>query len=124
MFLEIFERLCAEKKVSPNKALADIGMSNATYTNWKKRGSTPQGKNLQKIADYFGVSTSYLLGEKTESTPAAEDPLTEEIITYTKILARTEEGIKQLEAVASTLKRIAELEQLTAELEASRKEPK
>ena len=123
MFLEIFESLCAEKKVSPNKALADIGMSNAIYTNWKKRGSTPQGKNLQKIADYFGVSAGYLLGEKPDiHAPSIENPLIAEIVSLAELLARTESGLARLRAVAEDMKRAAELEQLTAELERARAE--
>lgn len=110
MFLEIFERLCAEKKVSPNKALADIGMSNATYTNWKKRGSTPQGKNLQKIADYFGVTTGYLLGEKPD-TPTAEDPLTARLITLSELLSKTDSGIARLKIIMEDMERAAEREQ-------------
>ena len=109
MFLEIFEKLCAAKKVSPNKALADIGMSNATYTNWKKRGSTPQGKNLQKIADYFGVTTGYLLGEKPDTpTPAAEDPMTNRILTLSEILSKTESGIARLKIIMEDMERAAQ----------------
>ena len=112
MFLEIFEELCADKKVSPNKALADIGMSNATYSNWKKRGSTPQGKNLQKIADYFGVTTDYLLGETAPApTPATEDPLTARIITLSELLSKTDSGIARLKIIMEDMERAAEREQ-------------
>lgn len=112
MFLEIFERLCAEKKVSPNKALADIGMSNATYTNWKKRGSTPQGKNLQKIAEYFGVTTGYLLGERYEDYDSPEDDeITNRILTLSEILSRTDSGIARLKIIMEDMERAAEREQ-------------
>lgn len=122
MFWDIYSDLCKRNNTSPNGVAAALGLSNATCTKWK-HGATPGGNNLKKIADYFGVTTGYLLGESAQA-PAAEDPLTDEIISYAKILSRTEKGIKQLEAVASTLKRIAELEQLTAELEAKRPEQK
>ena len=106
MFLEVFQRLCEERKISPNKALAEIGMSNATYTNWKKRGSTPQGNNLKKIADYFGVTTGYLLGESAQ-TPAAEDPLTARVITLTEILSKTDTGIARLKILLEDMERAA-----------------
>jgi transcriptional regulator with XRE-family HTH domain len=38
----------------------DIGLSNSSATYWK-RGSLPKGETLQKLADYFAVSTDYLL---------------------------------------------------------------
>ncbi|MBQ8401534.1 MAG: hypothetical protein IJX14_06345 [Clostridia bacterium] len=84
-------------------------MSNATYTNWKKRGSTPQGKNLQKIADYFGVTTGYLLGEKPDTpTPAAEDPMTNRILTLSEILSKTESGIARLKIIMEDMERAAQ----------------
>ena len=39
-------------------------MSNSIATKWKKTAATPQGDTLDKIADYFGVTTDYLLGKK------------------------------------------------------------
>ena len=43
-------------------------------TDWKKGRSAPKVDKLQKIADYFGVSVDYLLGnEPKEKTPAEAD---------------------------------------------------
>ena len=61
MFWDNFIRLCENKGVSPNKVAMDLELSNATTTRWKK-GSIPQGKTLNKIADYFSVNTDDLLG--------------------------------------------------------------
>ena len=70
MFWKIFNFLCRQKGSSPSAVAQEIGFSNATATKWKK-GSTPQGATLQKIADYFGVTTDYLLGnEEKKPTPA------------------------------------------------------
>ena len=66
MFWEKFVSLCAEKGISPNGACAALGLSNATATKWKN-GAIPRNTTLKKVADYFGVSTSYLLG-------ATDDP--------------------------------------------------
>ena len=49
-------------------------MSKATPTTWKNKGTTPQAAQLQKIADYFGVSVDYLLG----NTKQKEKPLVNE----------------------------------------------
>ena len=122
MFWKIYTELCRSRNTSPNAVAAALGLSNATCTKWKQ-GATPGGKNLQKIADYFGVTTGYLLGEKPDTpTPATEDPLTAEVITLTEILSRTETGIARLKLFAEDLRRAAEQERHTAELEAAKKE--
>ena len=73
MFFDIFKLLCEKKGVSPKKATEDIGLSNSITTKWKKTGATPKGDTLQRIADYFGVTTDYLLtGEKTKKAPTQE----------------------------------------------------
>lgn len=67
MFWDVFLSLCAKKGISPNGACADLGLSNAIATKWKS-GAVPRFATLRKIADYFGVSVNYLLGE--EEPPA------------------------------------------------------
>lgn len=66
---------CAKKRgVSPTRATVEIGLSRTIGTKWKTTGATPQGETLSKIADYFGVSVDYLLGnEPKEKTPAEAD---------------------------------------------------
>ena len=66
MFYDLYLELCKERNVSPTRAAIEIGISKATPTTWKKRGLTPQGETLNKIAAYFGVSTDYLLGNVTD----------------------------------------------------------
>ena len=70
MFYDRFKQLCDRKGVSCNKAALEIGLSNATPTKWKKTGAKPVGETLDKIAEYFGVSTDYLLGKENEKAPA------------------------------------------------------
>lgn len=73
MFFDIFKLLCEKKGVSPKKATEDIGLSNSITTKWKKTGATPKGDTLQRIADYFGVTTDYLLtGEEIKKAPTQE----------------------------------------------------
>lgn len=75
VFYDMFCDLCAQKGVSPTRAALDMGMSKATPTTWKKKGTTPQAAQLQKIADYFSVSVDSLLsGSATTSEPASTNP--------------------------------------------------
>lgn len=80
MFFDLYKDLCDKKGVSAKKAAIEMGLSNSLPTAWKKRGLTPQGETLNKIADYFGVTTDYLLGstqkEKTDSEKIGFDDFT------------------------------------------------
>lgn len=122
MFWETYSELCKQKNESPTGVAQKLGFTNAACSKWKK-GTVPNGTTLKTIADYFGVTTGYLLGEKPDTpTPAAEDPLTAEIVSLAELLAKTESGLARLRSVAEDMKRMAELEQLTAELDRARAE--
>lgn len=60
-FWEIYLKLCDEIKKAPNSVAMELGFSNATCNKWKN-GSVPSSTTAAKIADYFGVTTDYLLG--------------------------------------------------------------
>lgn len=60
IFYDNFIHYCREKGESASYACSQIGMSNATASQWKKRGTTPK-KDLDKIANYFGISVETLL---------------------------------------------------------------
>lgn len=69
MFYDRFKELCDKRGISCNRAALEMGLSNATPTAWKKRGLTPKADTLAIIANYFGVTTDYLLGEETKKAP-------------------------------------------------------
>ena len=77
MFWEIFIKLCNEQKKSPSKVCIELGFSTAIPTKWKE-GAIPRSTSLQKIANYFNVSTDYLLGktEQRNSTISVEQETT------------------------------------------------
>lgn len=68
MFFERFSALCKEHNETPNSVAKIIGASSGSVTAWKK-GTDPRNATLTKIADYFGVSTDYLLGKEIEKAP-------------------------------------------------------
>lgn len=73
MFYDKFSELCKKKGVSCKRAAIEIGLSNSISAKWKRTGATPNGDTLSKLAAYFGVSVSYLLGEEEQKeTPAPE----------------------------------------------------
>ena len=65
---EIFERLLQLKGVTAYKVSKETGISQQTFSKWKNKVSTPKIDKLQKIADYFGVSIDYLMGNDTTTT--------------------------------------------------------
>lgn len=60
MFYDRFVELCRARGKSPAAVTRELGLNNSSPTAWK-RGATPKGETLQKLADYFGVSVDYLL---------------------------------------------------------------
>ena len=83
MFIDTFSALCEAKKITMNKACLEIGISRTATAKWKN-GSVPNGQTLAKIADYFGVSVGYLLGQEMENAPAesGKREVTEEDIQF------------------------------------------
>ena|GEM_PF-766662 len=62
VFYDIFESLCRQKGVSPNKACIEMGLSRSISAKWKSTKTNPSADVLPKIADYFEVPVDYLLG--------------------------------------------------------------
>ena len=83
MFYDEFVRLCKAKDVSRTKTCMDCGVSRTAWHKWES-GATPNGKTLSAIAEYFGVSTDYLLTgeEKKEHAVQTEPDITFDDFTY------------------------------------------
>jgi transcriptional regulator, XRE family len=62
MFLERTLELIEKKNISKNKLLTDLKLSKNSFVDWQNRGTIPSAETIEKIADYFGVTTDYLLG--------------------------------------------------------------
>ncbi|WP_312281518.1 helix-turn-helix transcriptional regulator [Oscillibacter sp.] len=74
MFYDIYRSLCEDKGLSPTRAALEIGLSKSHPTAWKQRGLTPNSDTLKKIADYFSVTTDFLIGsEQKEKSPVNID---------------------------------------------------
>ena len=79
---EIFEKLLMERGVTAYKVAKATGISTGSMTDWKKGRSAPKVDKLQKIADYFGVSVDYLLGNEPKQKTPAEADVTFDDFTY------------------------------------------
>lgn len=78
IFIERLLSLIKEKGITRKKMLDDLGLANGSFVNWQTRGSIPNAETLSRIADYFGVTSDYLLGKTDErKKPSPEPVLTE-----------------------------------------------
>lgn len=70
MFYDVYIDLCHSKGKSPSAVAQELGINKSNVSNWKNNGYTPRGSVLNKIAEYFGVTTDFLLtGEETKKAP-------------------------------------------------------
>ena len=61
------ETLCEGKNIRPGRLCDELGLSRSLMTDLKMgRKKTVNAETAQKIADFFGVSVGYLLGQSKE----------------------------------------------------------
>lgn len=64
-FIENFNNLLKEHKVSIARAMREMNMGETNYYRWKK-GLIPKTSNLIIIVQYFDTSLDYLIGNKKD----------------------------------------------------------
>ncbi len=67
---DIVKELCNKQGISINALEEKVGFSRNSLYSWKS--SEPKPSKLKVVADYFGVSTDYLLG-RTDNPKIAKD---------------------------------------------------
>ena len=72
LFLDRITEMVRAKGITKNKLLADLGLNKSSFFDWERRGTVPGGDTVAKIADYFHVSTDYLLGRTDDPRPLDE----------------------------------------------------
>lgn len=71
--LDRIKMLCDSKGESLASLERKLDFGNGTIRRWGE--TTPSGDKLVKVADYFHVSTDYLLGRESYGTsPVTDDP--------------------------------------------------
>lgn len=65
----IIKNLADQQKISVSELERKLNLSNGSISKWAK--SKPNSKYLEKVADYFNVSTDYLLGRNKD----VDDPI-------------------------------------------------
>lgn len=80
------QKLCKENNTSVPKLEKELGFGNGSIYNWDK--SSPSVDKLQKVAEYFNVSTDFLLGKLS---PIEERDIAKDVEKMLSDLANDEE---------------------------------
>ncbi len=105
-FYDIFIYLCKQRGKSPSAVAREIGLNDSSTTYWK-RGSIPKSDTVQKLADYFCVSTDYLLDvvRFRPAKPPTDAELDEEMWAAYELLDHESKlkAVSRVSELASTL---------------------
>ena len=82
MFYDVYCELCSKNGLTPSGAAAKIGFNRASVTVWKNSGKPPKMELLLKIADYFNVTTDYLLKISETIKKAQEQYLSDVLVLF------------------------------------------
>lgn len=63
VFSERLKKLMKDEEITAYRLAKIVGVSNQCVLNWLDEINEPKISYLKKIADYFNVSTDYLLGK-------------------------------------------------------------
>lgn len=81
--------LMQNNSVTAYRLCKETGIPQTTFSNWKRNVSTPKAAQLKKIADYFGVTMSWLMGDDAKLEPVEMDGDTVQI----PVLGRVPAGV-------------------------------
>jgi len=62
VFIEIVKQLCKERGIAINKLISECRLDKGFVYKIEKRNQTPSIQVLYDVAQYFDVTTDYLLG--------------------------------------------------------------
>lgn len=74
MFIVRLLELISEKGISRKQFNDDVQINKNQLKRWETAGTLPNRTTLTVIAQYFGVSVEYLLGETDERAPKEKSP--------------------------------------------------
>lgn len=74
VFPERLKQLRVEAKLTQQQMAEAFNIKQPTYAQWETGRTKPKGETLEKFADFFNVSTDYLLGKTQPKTKLAVFP--------------------------------------------------
>lgn len=73
MFTERLKSLRKEAGLTQKELAEQLGIKQPTYTQWELGRRSPSSETLEKFANFFNVSTDYLLGNSDYKTTIDQD---------------------------------------------------
>ena len=70
-FYDKYVEMCNKIGKAPSAVAIEIGLSKPSVHRWKN-GGKPTDATASKIASYFGVSVTYLLGKEEQKNPTTK----------------------------------------------------
>ena len=86
--MNIVRELRIKKGIQAKQLAMEIGVSNATVSDWEHGRKNPTGERLKKLAEYFAVDEGFILGYGLEKpstfVPDSQNGIsqTEQIVKY------------------------------------------
>lgn len=100
MYSERLKELRKNKKLTQKEVAEKIGVARTTYAMYEQNRREPDNETFQKIADFFNVTTDYLLGRSNypELTAEQERKVDKKVVELLKIIeSMPEEKREELE---------------------------
>lgn len=92
--------LCVSRDISFPKLESALGFGSGTILKWDK--VSPTLSKLQKVAEYFDVSVSWLIEEETKSPPLEDELYKAALLNAVDTMSR-EELIEMLNKISKRL---------------------
>ncbi len=101
MFIEKLNKLLLKNNVTRAKLIEDIGIGKNQIKYWEVHQNTPNAETIKKIADYFGVTVEYLIGDEDYPDSSEENDEKKELLN--RIGQMDEDQLRQLNDFADYL---------------------
>lgn len=104
IFVQNVKKYCEMKGVKPTVACRESGVGTSFINNIEARGQIPSVEKVLMLANYLGVTTSELLGEKKDGSGAVSDveaALDQELIS--RLVQLTPEELEKVDAFVQGL---------------------
>lgn len=72
-FTEVFKKLLNRSEISQSTLSKELGFTPQAINKWYLGKTEPDTKTIKKIANYFNVSTDYLIGNDNTSNNDEEE---------------------------------------------------
>ena len=93
-FSSRFKQLCKENGVTQKQALADMDLGRNAAQSWIK--GRPSADTLEKIAEYFGITTDEVLGVETKKAPTPKGEREYSDLDLIEAVMRADEQTKEV----------------------------